>query len=107
MLVVNGVELAILDQFPHIWHFDHCEAVLFEDRCNPANKAVGVRNMGQHVIGDHHVGAFTLFYKLLGQGLSKELAACGHACRTCCASLGGAGSIPSTSTPASTKLRKR
>ena len=57
VLMVDRVELAVVDQIDQIGHLQDRDAVLFEQGRDALDQAVEVGDVGQHVVGDDHVGA--------------------------------------------------
>ncbi len=50
--MVNGVELALLDQVNGIGKFKNDAAARFEQRAQPGNKIVCVRRVGEDVVAE-------------------------------------------------------
>ena len=55
MLVVDGVELAVVHQVTHVRHLDDRGAVVGDQNSDALDEAVQVGDMGHHVVGDEHV----------------------------------------------------
>ena len=72
MLVVDRVELGVLDQVAHVRHFDDRDAVVGEQRRDPAHESVGVGDVGQHVVAVQDLRADAGFAQLFGQILGEE-----------------------------------
>ena len=73
----------------------------------PVDEAVEVGHVRHHVVGDDHVGALAFGDAAAGEVGAEELGERGYPGRLGRGRLLGAGSMPSTGTPASTKLRSR
>ena len=70
VLMVDRVELAVVDQIDQIGHLQDRDAVLFEQGGDALDQAVQVGHVGEHVVGEDHVGA-----PALGLEPGRELAA--------------------------------
>ena len=51
VLVVDGVELAVVDQVAHVGELDHGHAVVLQQGGDAGHEAVGVGHVGQDVVG--------------------------------------------------------
>ena len=79
MLVINGVEFDLFDQFEQMRELDRRRAVGLEQPCNPRHEVIEQRHMRQHVVGDDQVGLPAVRNQLLGQTLAEELHQGGNA----------------------------
>ncbi len=60
VLVVDGVELAVVDEILDVRHLDDCNAVVLEQARDAAHEAVGVGHVGEDVVGVDDVGPLAL-----------------------------------------------
>ncbi len=72
VLVVDRVELAVIDQIPHVGRFDHGDAGVFEQCGDAGHETVGVGHVCQHVVGVNHVGSLALRGELCGELRAEE-----------------------------------
>src|ERR1700722_947778 len=79
MLVVNGVELALLDQVDNVRRFNHCDAGGLQQGGDAVDEAVEVGHVSEHIVGQEDVSLLALRGQLFGQLLSKEVVDAGHA----------------------------
>ena len=56
MLVIDGVEFAMVDQRFQIGRFDHRHAIILQQRGDPGDEAVGIGYVGQHVVAMDDIG---------------------------------------------------
>src|ERR1019366_739686 len=77
--MVDRIELAMLDQRLVVGRLDHCHTILFEEPGDRCDKAIGVGNVSEHVVGMNDVRAYPLCMKRLGKVTREESAARGHA----------------------------
>ena len=73
VFVVDGVELELVDEVAHIGRVDDGDAASLQQRGDPGDEAVGVRNMGEDVVGVDHISAAPLRCEAVGELLVKEL----------------------------------
>ena len=102
VLVVDGVELAVVDQVAHVGKLDDRHAVGLEQGGDAGHETVGVGHVGQHVVGVDDVGLLALGGQLLGQSMPKNSARLGTPIFSAASHRAGTGSMPSTGTPCST-----
>ena len=72
VLVINGVELAVLDQVANIRRFDDCHTIILEQNANAFDEAVEIGYVGEHIVSNDHVGALALCAQLLCETLGEE-----------------------------------
>ena len=60
MFMIDGVELAFLDQIAHIRKLDNGHAIVPEHRPDAGDKIVRIGNMRDDIIGDKQVGCIDL-----------------------------------------------
>ncbi len=70
--MVDGVELAVIDQVLHIGRLDDGDTVVFQQRGNPSDEPVCVGNVRQNVIGMNDVRSPALRCELNCEGGSEE-----------------------------------
>ena len=58
VLVVDRVELEAFDQLAHVRHFDLRDPVVGEDGRDALDEPIQIRDVGEHVVRDHHIGPF-------------------------------------------------
>ena len=73
VLVVDRVELCVLDEVAQVGDLDDRDAIVFEDRLDPAHEAVGVGDVGQHVVAVDDAGAYAVSPESPGELLGEEL----------------------------------
>ena len=57
VLVIDGVELSMVDEVPHVGHLDNRDAVRRQQRREAPGETRQVRHVGEDVVGVDHVGA--------------------------------------------------
>src|SRR6266545_5429831 len=72
MLMVDGVELAAIDQALEMMELEGRDAVRLEQNGEAANEVVDVRHMREHVVRGHEVGLAAVARKLPGQLDTEE-----------------------------------
>src|SRR5687767_12255441 len=72
MLVVDGVELAMVDEVPDVRRFDNGHAVVLEQGSNSGDHALGVGYVPQDVVGVNHISTFRVCGERVGQFAAKE-----------------------------------
>src|ERR1019366_4668513 len=104
VFMVDRIELAMLDQRLVVGRLDHCHTILFEEPGDRCDKAIGVGNVSERVVGMNDVRAYPLCMKRcmkrLGKVTREESAARGHA--NLLGGGGAAGSMPRPRIPTST-----
>ena len=73
VLVVDGVELAMLDQVADVGELEDPNAIVLEQDFDAIDEAVGVGDMREHIVADDHVGALAFVAELGGQVLAEEV----------------------------------
>ena len=74
MLVIDGVELAMINEIFEIRDLNHRHAVAGQEHPQPLYKAVQVRHVGQDIVGVNDVRPHSLVLEILGQGGVKKFA---------------------------------
>ena len=72
VLVIDGVELAMVEQVLQVGRLDHGDAAGLHQDGDPLDEAVEVRHVGQHVVRMNDVGALSLGREPRGQILAEE-----------------------------------
>ncbi len=73
MFVIDGVELELGDQVADIWRFDHGNTIRLEHLLDPADKLIGIGNVGEHVVGVYDIGKLPLCGESSSKILIEEL----------------------------------
>ena len=81
VLVIDGVELKIIDQVFHVRRFDLGDPVLAEDDRHPSDEVVWVRDVGEDVVREQHIGLLSLGPQAGREVGRKELLQCWDADR--------------------------
>jgi hypothetical protein len=68
MLVIDGVELAMIKEIFEIRDLNHRHAVAGQEHPQPLYKAVQVRHVGQDIVVGNDVRPHSLVPEVLGQG---------------------------------------
>src|SRR5262249_22248477 len=55
MLMINGIEFAMLDEINQVGDFDHENSALFEKQRNPINETTKVCDVCEDVVGEEYV----------------------------------------------------
>ena len=85
VLVVDGIELAMIDEFPHIRVLDSDETIILEEMRHPGHEAIQIGDVGENVVGDDDIGLLSLCPEARGEFGTKEL---GKGWNACCDSRG-------------------
>src|SRR6266540_1965139 len=56
VFVIDGVELELGDQVADIWRLDHGNTIRLKHLLDPADKRIGIGNVGKHVVDVHDIG---------------------------------------------------
>ena len=72
VLVVDGVELDVLDEFEQVRELEGRSALRFQERRDPGNEIVELRHVREHVIRDNEIGTAALARELAGERLPEE-----------------------------------
>ena len=71
MLVVDGVELRVLQQSTHPRVLDLHDTACTEQGGKSPHESAQIRDVGHHVVGEHHIRRTVLGHKC-GRGLGPE-----------------------------------
>src|SRR6266511_1593672 len=73
VFVIDGVELELGDQVADIWRLDHGNTIRLEHLLDPADKLIGIGNVGKHGVGVYDIGKLRLCCESAGQLLIEDL----------------------------------
>ena len=58
--MVDRIKLVVFDKIPNVGMLNHRDTVFLEQFRNPRNKAIGIGDMGENVVGVYDIGGLPL-----------------------------------------------
>src|SRR4051794_12567279 len=107
MLVVDGVELAALDQLLDRRVLDRRDPVVGQELAQAGDEPVQVGRVRHDVVGDDHVAGRRSARSRRARSSPKNSRTVGTPAASAASAWSGAGSTPSTGTPAAATWRSR
>src|SRR5262245_42587848 len=79
MLMIYGVEFAVIEHIPYIRRFDHGNAGRLEERVNTLNEAVELRNVREDVVCVEDIRPQSFAHELCREFTSEKVCTSGNA----------------------------